>query len=359
MPPESPLLARLSALLQLDEEPAPAAAPPPAPTPDDLKVAQVEKVIGVVGKLLVLFKERMVLLQAAGQQARVLAPSPLEINPKLQLQIALVADFLRQNREAAKLVGSAVMRYLEAPADLARIETMLARRQIQELNVEHLKGKYLFLTKINVYFKDYPLLYSLFKPAQKPGAPAAETAPLGPTPIRAAANTASLNAGRSTAPLALKDVDLAAARRSLTGESDLIALTGGRPSGVMETERLVIQGKKLLAGLDMRMVILKVACDQVLKSQGEVRGSAPLLPLPAQETARHVAAVLAEEPHHFQRARELLGVYGEAKNALNQRPLKDPPRVKHLLTTITTLPYQFKGNPLLEQLFLGRTQLAT
>jgi hypothetical protein len=357
------LLSRLQALLNVDEASASPAKQAelaaPVVTPVDAKLAQCEKVIGVVGKLVGLFKDRMLLLHAAGQEARVLPLRPLDLNPRFQLQVNLIADLLRQNREAATLVGSAVMRYLEAPADLERLNALIARRRVDDLHVEQIKGKYLFLTKINVYFKDFPLLYQLFKPAQKPGAPAAvEPETLGPTPIRAASGT--LNAGRSTAPLQLKDLDLDAARRSLSGETDHLSLSANRGTGMIETERLVIQGKKLLAGLDMRMVILKVACDQVLRNQGQTKsGSAALLPLPAQETARNVAAVLTEEPQHLERARELIGVYNEVKNALNQRPLRDPPRVKHMLTTITTLPYQFKGNALLEQLFLGRKQLAT
>lgn len=351
MTASTPLVARISSLLNLlDEKPqaAPAAEAEPAVAISgeaSARLAQFESVTGTIVKLVTGLKERMALLQAAGQEVRIFPPPPAVVHPKLVPQVPLYADLLRKNQDAAKLVGSAVLRYQEAAVDAEKMQSALGQGDLESINVEHVKGKYLFLCKIQLYFKDFPLLQQLFKPAKPPAPPTptveqppamrpfGQMAPMGaPKPMHRAPNQLGWYTKQSEATAVVRKHNPPA--RAATAPLNAQA-----------------QAQKLLQGLELKLLILQAACDPL---QAVQRKSAALLPPPAQATAQTLAQALGADADTRARCQALVKTYQQARQLMAQKPVSNPALLKSLLSQLAAAPQAFRGHPLLEPLFAGR-----
>jgi hypothetical protein len=268
-------------------------------------------------KLLTSLKEKMTLLRAVAQDIGVMPPIALNVKPTLAVHQPALVEYLQENRQAAQMVASVVLRFQEAAEDLDVLKRQVAAGNWVAANLEGFKGRYLFLCKMSVYFKDFPLLHQLFVPgaAPQPARPQAQpTLPPRPvTPVTPAAPVAS----------------------GADGEED--------QAGLRE------RGARLLKGLSDRVPTLQAAVSAALGRAPSVTIS---LSLPAQQTARKLAAMLAGDQSLFNRVQKYLQQIQHAKLLLNQDPIPNPGHLKTVLAMIAGFHVQFQDNPFLHGLFV-------
>ncbi|MDB5100726.1 MAG: hypothetical protein JWM80_5147, partial [Cyanobacteria bacterium RYN_339] len=114
-------------------------------------------------------------------------------------------------------------------------------------------------------------------------------------------------------------------------------------------KRMAEQGLQFLKALEIKVAILQVAYDQACGSQ---RATSPLLPVPAQKTARNVAAELQASPELQPLARQFIQLYLEARGVIPPNSPAQRAQAGKLLADLGTFPHRFKGHVVLEQLFL-------
>lgn len=351
--PQPSLIERIGAFLNRLEEVAEGTqAPPPAEPEPGLsaqvgaQVARYTEVIDVLAQLVDRLKERMALLQMACQDAGLLPPRAVVLHPRLALQRDAYVTLMKQDAAAARLTAPAVLRYYEASDDLDRLRTSLGAGRIEGINLDAIRGKYMFLSKIQLYFKDHPLLAALFKPrAQAAPATAGLVAPASPLPITPTATSTSLALPGGPPPLPRQP------RSGLTGATrgpDTVSL-GSRPRGTQALPKPASPPtgpRHLLDKLELRMLILRAAVEPLPSLQDK---SQALLPPPARETARALSAALEQAPAVRDKARQYVRIYAEARRLLDQR--SDMVRLRELCTQLSAMPRHLAGNPVLDQLF--------
>ncbi|MDB5097391.1 MAG: hypothetical protein JWM80_1812 [Cyanobacteria bacterium RYN_339] len=317
---------------------APAVPEPRASGQVLARLDQFSEVMEVLAQLTERLKERMALLQTACTEARLLPPREVTLHPRLALQKPAIVDLLRTNPIAARLTAPAVLRFYEATDDLGRMQAALGTGRLESVNLEAMRGRYMFLSKVQLYFKDHPQLAALFKTRAQPAAPVASVpVAVEPRPFPGATGGLAPSPHPAYARLA-----------GQTGP-DRLSL-GGRAQGTGSLERPgpspLQAAKALLEKLELRMLILRAAVEPMPTLQ---RKSQALLPPPAQESARALAAALELAPEYRERAREGLRCYQEARALLERRT--EPARLRALCTELSALPRRLAGHPLLERLF--------
>jgi hypothetical protein len=113
--------------------------------------------------------------------------------------------------------------------------------------------------------------------------------------------------------------------------------------------RMAEQGQLLLKALELKVAILQAAYDQ---ARGVERATAPLLPVPAQKTARNIAMELQATPGLLPLARQYIQLFLEARGVIPPRGPAQQVRASKLLAELGTFPHRFKGHLVLEQLFM-------
>lgn len=319
---EKPLLSKLSAMLgvirdhMVVEEPAPPqAAPEPAVDPAlAARIQECTTVIKAMTKLLASLKDKMALLRSVAIELGMAPMAEIQVKAALAVHQDALVEYLRGNRAAAQMVGSVVLRFEEAAEDLEILRKQAESGAWKSANLEAFKGRYLFLCKMSVYFKDFPPLHQLFVPAAATmAAPrpavAAPTAPV-PKPVQPVGETSP------------------------------------------EEERLVGQGQKLLKGLADRVPPMQAAVNAAL---GRPQSPTLVLSLPMQQTARKLATMLAGDQTLFNRIQKFLQQYQHAKLIISQRPVKNLPHLQQVLGMIGGYHVQFQDNPFLHDLFVVKT----
>lgn len=318
MASEKPLLSKLSAMLGVirehmaTEAPAPVPdAPQPAIDPARAaRIAECQTVIKAMNRLLTSLKDKMALLRAVAMALGVVPAGEVQVKAALAVHREALIAYLRDHRAAAQMVGSVVLRFEEAEADLRGLQAAAARGAWEAIALEAFKGKYLFLCKMSIYFKDFPPLHQLFVPAAAAMPAPAAAPPVAPAP-----------------PV--------------------------EPVGPVseEEERVVTQGQSLLKGLADRVPAMQAAVNAAL---GRPPSPAVRLSLPMQQTARKLAAMLEGDQALFNRIQRYLQQFQHAKLLLGQRPIKNLPHLKQVLGMIAGYHVQFKDNPFLHELFVVR-----
>lgn len=322
MASEKPLLSKLSAMLGVIREHMAVETPAPEPVVsepavDPVLAARIEEtttVIRAMTKLLTSLKDKMALLRAVAMELGAVPRAPVEVKASLAVHRDALVEYLRNNRAAAQMVGSVVLRFQEASEDLKILREQAESGAWGSSNLETFKGRYLFLCKMSIYFKDFPPLHQLFVPsaAALPSArqAAAPTPPVRPVP----------------AP--------------------------PQPSEVLDEEaRVVTQGQKLLKGLADRVPAMQAAVTAAL---GRPQSPTLMLTVPAQQTARKLATMLAGDQALFNRVQRYLQQFQHAKLMMSQRPVKNLPHLQQALALLAGYHVQFQDNPFLHELFVVR-----
>jgi hypothetical protein len=408
------LFDKLDAFLGIDSAPRPAPEPEPSfelSTEATAALKKAQSVLMVLMKQVVALNDRMALLRGACEAAGIMPQSGVRVHPELALQVPAIADVLKADPGAARLVASAVVRFAEARADLKELTDAIGAGTVQVARVEQIAMKYVFLCRSALYFQGVPIVNRLFMHLEdlhggqaKPDLAAAPrpdvgiaptqaerasrmgfdgrvagppTGDLGPRAGLGPSGTDKLGLGTNAPGGARPGQGGAAARgpgtvglggrpaapppvpkRPLTGGlarptgPDQLIRTGAKDaprSPEAMARRMAEQGQLLLKALEIKVAILQVAYDQ---ARGVERATAPLLPVPAQKTARAIAAELQASPGLQPMARQYIQVFLEARGLVPPKGPAQQVRAGKLLAELGTYPQRFKGHVVLEQLFL-------
>jgi hypothetical protein len=334
-PPSGSLFARLSRMLDAASAIAhdtPAAAPDSPtlePSPEVSKeLRAAEATLTGVAQMVEASRDRMWVLLGAAQRAGIVPVGPTVIPAYLQAYIPPYASYLARDPAAAKLVASVVLRFEEVTVDLERARVAVARGDLAGAHLEAIRGKYLFLCKIKIYFKDHPMLQKFF--SNEPDS----------ISERATSSEDRRIAGRYagyTAPLGEHKAS------SGTDKLQLGALKRVGSGLISESQQLIDQAGKLLRGLEIKMLILRAAVDE---TRGGARTTGGLLPAPALKTAMNVAAVIQGDEALAQRTRDFLDQYSLARRLLLKRP-PDLPALRAALGKVSSYPARFREVPVM------------
>ena len=360
--PSSPLVAKLAELLATDA-PAPAEAPPPPAAPVALSdeasegLKKTQQVVTVLTKQTLALQDRMNLLRAACEQARLLPVSAVYVVPALQPQLGPLAAMLRADRAAAMLVAPAVLRFGEVRQDIQELTDAVQRGESKPERLEAIKGKHAFLPRIHLYFKDVPLVAALFQPPAPPTAPGVPLRPVD-APALPPAGTGPLGAPRPVKPaptgpddgrgdrLALS-VGAPRPEAGLRGRgTDQLTLSAGGPKRPPEAP-MAARGPALLRAIEVKMAILQAGW----AGAQDPPGDPPKLPAVLAPTVRAVAATLRADAAVLARATHLLAAFRRARELAAAPAAHDRAELARLLTELGTLPLQFRGVPAIGPIF--------
>lgn len=308
--PERPLLSRVASLLGLSEQKSVAREePPPALSAKaSSTMAACESLRRFAQRIFDHLDPRLELLRAACLEAGLLKGVTVPVLPTHRALIKGIVVLLTSDRGAAGTATSVVFRYDEAKQALIQLDQALAMGQLDQIDVNRLRGKFFYLSKIAFSLRDYPLL------------------------VRA---------------LSLSVPDIRA--QTLARPS----LSPAKTKPLSEAERLKQEAHVLLDRLEMRMLILKAALEALYPGPQETM---VLLPFPAQATATQLGKILAADVGTCSRVKSVIDLYLEARGYLRRQSELivdhgEIVRIRTVLSSLSALPQHFKGHGVLAKIF--------